>query len=424
MEQQKDNQEKKIVTSGIQGGFHGNIRETQGHNQNNHHRVQLGLQNTPGTQSTAASGYQTGSRDVTTQRPQHIQGFGYVVRRAEKLTTALYLVTDIMPEKEPMKWKVREVVVDLLSDITISSSLSVSEKMTILRNIMKKAEKVVAFLEVAQSAHLMSEMNSSMLKKEYLALKDSVELEWNKVYEKSKSAFSESFFDISHESISEPDEASRHHHAHPPKMDEGRNILEPERYFPLSSLAPRKDEHRGLREQSSGPQPASAQERVRASTDKFPPQVILEKKAAPIDTSSRSSISGPAVSSPKMNIAPMPPSLVRESQEFSRGRNERNDARQDFLGVRYGGERSSTQNTVDRDDRRKIILALIKQKPALTVKDIAKSLSHVSEKTIQRELFSMVLEGVLAKKGERRWSTYSLRNNSPQVIPQGSRANS
>ena len=65
----------------------------------------------------------------------------------------------------------------------------------------------------------------------------------------------------------------------------------------------------------------------------------------------------------------------------------------------------------DRDDRRKIILALIKQKPALSVKDITKSIPTVSEKTIQRELLAMVLAGILIKRGERRWSTYSLRES-------------
>jgi DeoR/GlpR family transcriptional regulator of sugar metabolism len=72
------------------------------------------------------------------------------------------------------------------------------------------------------------------------------------------------------------------------------------------------------------------------------------------------------------------------------------------------GTTRADANTVARDDRRKIILALIKQKPSLTVKDIAKSISGYSEKTIQRELLAMVAEGILAKKGERRWSAYSL----------------
>jgi len=77
------------------------------------------------------------------------------------------------------------------------------------------------------------------------------------------------------------------------------------------------------------------------------------------------------------------------------------------MEVRPGVTRSDA-NTVARDDRRKIILALIKQKPSLTVKDIVKSIPGYSEKTIQRELLAMVADGILVKRGERRWSTYSL----------------
>ncbi|MEK7118515.1 MAG: hypothetical protein AAB869_02785, partial [Patescibacteria group bacterium] len=135
---------------------------------------------------------------VTERNSRSVRGFGYVVHKTEKLTTALYLVTDIMTEKEPMKWKARESAVDLLSDITLMSALSVSEKMTMLRNATKKTEKIIAFLDIARSAHLMSEMNASVLKKEYCALKDSLEEEWNHVYEKSKSIFSDSFFDVPH----------------------------------------------------------------------------------------------------------------------------------------------------------------------------------------------------------------------------------
>ena len=35
-------------------------------------------------------------------------------------------------------------------------------------------------------------------------------------------------------------------------------------------------------------------------------------------------------------------------------------------------------------------------------------LKDVSEKTVQRELFALVKEGVLKKEGEKRWSVYKL----------------
>ncbi len=63
----------------------------------------------------------------------------------------------------------------------------------------------------------------------------------------------------------------------------------------------------------------------------------------------------------------------------------------------------------NRIERRKAIINLIKNKDQVSIKDISTAMKDCSEKTIQRELLSLVAEGVLNKKGDRRWSTYSLR---------------
>lgn len=62
-------------------------------------------------------------------------------------------------------------------------------------------------------------------------------------------------------------------------------------------------------------------------------------------------------------------------------------------------------------DRRERILEEIKKKGEVSVKDIARVVTDCSEKTLQRELLSMVDDGVLEKKGERRWSRYSVKKS-------------
>jgi hypothetical protein len=59
-------------------------------------------------------------------------------------------------------------------------------------------------------------------------------------------------------------------------------------------------------------------------------------------------------------------------------------------------------------DRRNLIITEIKKQGEVSVKDIAKIMTDVSEKTLQRELISMVDEKIIVKKGERRWSRYSI----------------
>lgn len=61
-----------------------------------------------------------------------------------------------------------------------------------------------------------------------------------------------------------------------------------------------------------------------------------------------------------------------------------------------------------KTERRSVILKLLAEKQNLSVKDFSTVITQYSEKTIQRELLSLVIEGVVKKEGERRWSTYSL----------------
>lgn len=63
----------------------------------------------------------------------------------------------------------------------------------------------------------------------------------------------------------------------------------------------------------------------------------------------------------------------------------------------------------DRNQRQDTILALLKKGEELGIKDFVTSISDCSEKTIQRELASLVLKGLVKKAGEKRWSRYSLK---------------
>ena len=60
----------------------------------------------------------------------------------------------------------------------------------------------------------------------------------------------------------------------------------------------------------------------------------------------------------------------------------------------------------DKNSRQDIILSMLKSGVKLTIKDFAQNIKDCSEKTIQRELLSLVSKGVLKKEGERRWSKY------------------
>jgi len=64
--------------------------------------------------------------------------------------------------------------------------------------------------------------------------------------------------------------------------------------------------------------------------------------------------------------------------------------------------------SAERSDR---IIAYTRDHPGSGIKTIAELFPGVSEKTVQRELLTLISRGILRKEGERRWSRYSLKTD-------------
>ncbi len=112
-----------------------------------------------------------------------------------------------------------------------------------------------------------------------------------------------------------------------------------------------------------------------------------------------------------------------QDQVFPNSHQNQNHIKSDFVKDNYKGQTQSDRTTInsdmsltknvvpekiikDKNNRQEIILSMLKSGVKLTIKDFAKNIKGCSEKTIQRELLSLVSKGVLKKEGERRWSKY------------------
>jgi len=65
--------------------------------------------------------------------------------------------------------------------------------------------------------------------------------------------------------------------------------------------------------------------------------------------------------------------------------------------------------TIVYEDRKSKIIALLKDNKAKTTTEIREHFHNVGEKTIQRDLSSLVLRGIIKAEGEKRWRRYSLQ---------------
>ena len=227
--------------------------------------------------------------------------FVFVYKKTEKLATALYVVTNLFGESEPMKWALRKKVGELLSFMLGYKDTSSAEYDTFINSIQTRVLEIVSLLEISSRSGLVSPMNFSILKNEFSTLLSHLNnSSKTQTTESTYTTLSKTFFDI-------------------PQTPHSVYT------FPV-----------GERDGD-----------------------VKDKKEATAQTP------GPAAQA-------VVPTIFK------------------------------------RNNRQTNILSLLKKKKDLTIKDISVIIKDCSEKTIQRELISLIKSGIIRKIGERRWSRYSL----------------
>jgi hypothetical protein len=226
--------------------------------------------------------------------------------KIERLVSAVYLVTGYITDKEPLKWEVRLISSDLLK-----ASLNLIDEGTLLGERLAKLssinESIASHLRVAKNAGLVSDMNASIIEKEFSNLNELI------------SAFLEG---------------------------EGKNLSK--------SLESRI---------------------VPKLTSTYVAEKPVEKRVDPV--------------------------VVRETVPVKR----------QLLGEitsETNGIKNSQPMSQRKSNRQTVILELVGKMGEIMIKDITPHINGCSEKTIQRELLSLVDSGVLKKTGEKRWSRYSM----------------
>lgn len=90
----------------------------------------------------------------------------YIFKKTEKITSALYLVSSLLKDEEPIKWELRDKGMDLLSSSFTASSAVPGDKNAVIQSIFTAALETLSLLNVAHMSHLISEMNHRILVRE------------------------------------------------------------------------------------------------------------------------------------------------------------------------------------------------------------------------------------------------------------------
>jgi len=243
----------------------------------------------------------------------------FVFQKTDKLVKAIYLLTGLMSDKEPMRERSRA-----LANKMLESALSMSERIwgeeVYQKNLLSAISEVSILFDIAENTKMMSKMNHQIITSELKKLADFL-VTSSSNYSSAKIAFEPNLFDGEYDYV-------------------------PDQTFKATS--------------------SSAQNQNVTKEDSIKDNIYQDK--GQIETATDT------------------------------GKNKMS-----FI------KKVAPEKTIkDKSNRQEIILSMLKSGVKLTIKDFAQNIKDCSEKTIQRELLSLVSKGILKKEGERRWSKYFL----------------
>lgn len=118
----------------------------------------------------------------------------YIFKKTEKITAALYLISGLLKDEEPIKWELRDKGIDLISSSFSASSSQPGDKNAVIQSIFTASLETLSLLNVAKVSNLISDMNYKLLVRE---IDNVVALLRDRLVESAESAgyiLSESFF--------------------------------------------------------------------------------------------------------------------------------------------------------------------------------------------------------------------------------------
>lgn len=99
----------------------------------------------------------------------------YVFLKTEKLTSALYMVTEFITDSDPLKWKLRTLALDLLSEAGAVKDKTEYFGAAGLSRLVARLRDIISLLSIAYSSRSVSQMNCEILEREYAALAEQIE---------------------------------------------------------------------------------------------------------------------------------------------------------------------------------------------------------------------------------------------------------
>lgn len=284
------------------------------------------------------------------------QDYGTLVaKKSERLVTALYLVTDLVGDSEPIKHGLRKNAVALLSSMNALAQLDVKDRIAELKISLKSVTEILSLLHVAVTTGIVSHMNGELLMDGFRSLQS--------VLEKKQPILTRDQLLI-----------------------EGEDQLLAEGSFSSAVTSTSYDVLTPL----TLARLHSNEEDLRRTQDTLASSKLLTKLGD--------------VSNKGQNMS--------DRNDDKRESHQKDSQSVHSVLIRQTNPQASSLSSsfqMRKQSRRDQILSLFVKGVDVSIKDIAAKIKGCSEKTIQRELNALLYDNVIERIGEKRWSRYILR---------------
>lgn len=101
-----------------------------------------------------------------------------IPKHCQKITEALYKVTDVFSDKEPLKWILRNESVETLKVFVSVESASPQKRAVCFNEVSEKINQIIRLIEVASQNSYIVSANLNVIKTEYEKLNDFIKNEF------------------------------------------------------------------------------------------------------------------------------------------------------------------------------------------------------------------------------------------------------
>jgi hypothetical protein len=305
----------------------------------------------------------------------------FVFKKIEKISTAIFILTNFFETNDPLKMSLRNSCTNLLRTILAISHFDLYTRQNSIKQINLNFIELGSYLEIAFYSEIISEMNYNLISQEIVNINQYVQDIIKDEYDLANNTFEKDFFQIK-------SEAENYYTQYPNK-----NKFDSQK---TNSILDKMSFNQIFKEQNYG---IKQKDIIKDNLKEKDKNSIKDRKINTRPAGTEMSFRGS-----KADFM----SFINNSNIDNLNKNispNIKDKKQENLNK---GQIDSSKEIKQKDRRQKIIDE-IKVKKQVTIKDLTDKLTGVSEKTIQRELIKMVEQEILVKIGERRWSKYSLK---------------